>query len=96
MNRQTARVIEQPAPQSQTRSATVIRFPFTLTVRPVNAEGRRRPSIALNLLLVVLLVLACVLWEAMSARQDATQDLPRSPVTSPRAAAALVASVAWT
>ena len=93
MNRQTARAIGQPAPQIQTRSATVIRFPFTLTVRPVNAEGQRRPSIALNLLLVLLLVLACVLWETMSARQDAGQDLRRSPVTSPRAAAVFTAGV---
>jgi hypothetical protein len=95
MNRHTARVIEQPARQTQTRSATVIRFPFTLTVRPVNAEGRRRPSIALNLLLALLLVLACVLWEAMSARQDTAQDLRRSPVTSPRAAAAVAIAGNW-
>jgi hypothetical protein len=95
MNRQTARAIRQPAPQTETRSATVIRFPFTLTVRPVNAEGRRRPSIAFNLLLALLLVLACVLWEAMSARQDSAQDLRRSPVTSPRATAAFVPTGAW-
>jgi hypothetical protein len=87
MNRQTARIAEPTAPQTSARSATVIRFPFTLTVRPINAEGRRRPSIALNILLVLLLVLACVLWETMSARHDSAQDLRRSPVTSPRAAA---------
>jgi hypothetical protein len=87
MNRQRAR-LNQPSPAGTTsRTATIVRFPFTLVVRPANADGRRRPSLALNILLIVLLVLACVIWEAMS-RKDSAQELnPSSVITSPRAAA---------
>lgn len=86
MNQQTARKGE--APVSRHRSATIIRFPFTLTVHPSSSEGRKRPSLALNLLLVLLLVLACVLWETVSSRLKTAEDLRSSPVTAPRAAAA--------
>jgi hypothetical protein len=86
MNRQRARLNEPSAARTNSRTATIIRFPFTLTARPANADGRRRPSLALNILLILLLVLACVVWEAMSRKNNA-QELGYSPVTSPRAAA---------
>jgi hypothetical protein len=86
MNRQRARRDEPSAAQDTSRTATVVRFPFTLTARPANGDGRRRPSLALNILLIVLLVLACVVWEAI-ARKEAAQNPHRSPMTSPRAAA---------
>lgn len=92
MNQQTARKGEAPA--SRHRSATIIRFPFTLTLHPTSSEGRRRPSLALNLLLVLLLVLACALWETIASRLETAEDLRSSPVTAPRAAAAGAAAAA--
>jgi hypothetical protein len=81
---QRARVIDPSARPIRSRTATVIRFPFVLTVRAAGEE-RRRPSLALNILMIVLLVLACVIWEALSVRHDSSQDLRHGPVTSPRA-----------
>ena len=85
-NRQTARVSEAPATQSYQAPATVVRFPLVLSVRRNRAERRApRPSLALNIVLFVLLVVACVAWETMSARNDAAQDLRHTPITSSRA-----------
>lgn len=67
MNRQRARLKEPSAARTTSRTATVIRLPFALTGRPAGSDGRRRPSLALNILLIVLLVLACVIWEAARA-----------------------------
>lgn len=86
MNRQRARRGEPSAAQTTPRTATVVRVPFTLTARPANSDGRRRPSLALNILLIVLLVLACVAWEAVS-RKEAAQHLRHGAVTSPSATA---------
>jgi hypothetical protein len=84
-SRQTARVThtaEEPA-----QSASVIPFPLVLSVQRTEKRQVDRPSVALNILLMLLLVLACVIWEAMSSRHDAAHDMRPSPVTSPRAAA---------
>jgi hypothetical protein len=91
-NRQTARVAQRPERSSY--SAAIIRFPLALSVRRHRRGDERRPSLALNILLVVLLVLACFVWEAMAARNDASQNLRHSTVTSPRAAAATGSAVA--
>ena len=85
-NRQTARVIEAPATRIYAAPATVVRFPLVLSVRRTQPQRRKpRPSLALNILLFVVLVAACVAWEAMSPRFDANQDLRFTPITSSRA-----------
>jgi hypothetical protein len=86
MKRQRARP-DEPTTQANPRSATIVRFPFTMTARPANGDGRQRPSLVLNILLILLLVLACVIWEAISSRRDHAHELHHSPVTSPLAAA---------
>ena len=86
MNRQRA-PLDEPTPHTTPRSATIVRFPLTLIARPANSDGRRRPSLILNILLILLLVLACVVWEAISSRKDHVYELQHSAVTSPRAAA---------
>jgi hypothetical protein len=85
--KQRARLNEPPATQTNPRTATVVRFPLALTTRPAGRDGRRRPSLALNILLILLLVLACVVWEAISARKEHAHEPHGTPVTSPRAAA---------
>jgi hypothetical protein len=85
---QTARVSDAPAIQTfQTyaKPATVVRFPLVLSVRRSRMEEDRRPSLALNILLFVALVLACVIWEAVSTRTDPIQDVRFTPITSTRA-----------
>lgn len=89
-SRQTARVTrtgEEPA-----HSASVIPFPLGLSVRSTEKRQVDRPSLALNILLMLLLVLACVIWEAMSSRHGTAHDMRQSPVTSPRAAAVPIVS----
>jgi hypothetical protein len=87
MNRQRARLNEPSAARTTSRTATIIRFPFALTAHPAGRDGWRRPSLALNIVLIVLLVLACVVWEAISARKEHAHEPHGTPVTSPRAAA---------
>jgi hypothetical protein len=84
---QTARVSDAPAIQTYAKPATIVRFPLVLSVRRSRIEERRRPSLALNILLFLVLVLACVIWEAMSARNETAQDVRHTPITSTRAAA---------
>jgi hypothetical protein len=85
-NRQTARVAEAPATQSYQAPATVVRFPLVLSVLRSGTERRApRPSLALNIVLFVLLVVACVAWETMSTHNDAAQDVRHTPITSSRA-----------
>jgi hypothetical protein len=91
-NRQTVRVAQRPEKSSY--SAAIVRLPLTLSVRHHRKSDERRPSLALNILLVVLLVLACFVWEAMAARNEASQNLRHSTETSPRAAAATGSAVA--
>ena len=83
---QTARVSDAPAIQTfQTyaKPATVVRFPLVLSVRRSRMEEEaRRPSLALNILLFVVLVLACVIWEAVSTQTDPIQDVRYTPITS--------------
>jgi hypothetical protein len=83
---QTARVSDAPATQTLAGPGTVVRFPLVLSVRRSRREERRRPSVALNFLLVVVLVLACVIWEAMSSSDHSAQDVRHTPITSSRAA----------
>ena len=85
-NLQAARVSETPATRIYAAPATVVRFPLVLSVRRSRPVRRKpRPSLALNILLFVVLAAACVAWEAMSPRYDATQDLRFTPITSSRA-----------
>ncbi|HEX2113195.1 MAG TPA: hypothetical protein VHM01_02220 [Alphaproteobacteria bacterium] len=84
---QTARVSDVPAIQTYAKPATIVRFPLVLSVRRSRFEERRRPSLALNILLLLALVLACVIWEATSERNEAAQDVRLTPITSTRAAA---------
>jgi hypothetical protein len=79
------------APEESSYSAPIVRFPLVLSVRRSEKREGRRPSLALNVLLMLLLVLACVIWEAVSSRNEAAQDLRHSAVTSPRAAAVTLA-----
>jgi hypothetical protein len=85
---QTARVSDAPAAQTHAAPATVVRFPLVLSVRRSRRDERRRPSVAINLLLIVVLVLACVIWEAMSSSDHFAPDVRHTPITSSRAAAA--------
>jgi hypothetical protein len=85
-NRHAARVVHTP--EEPTYSAAIVRFPLTLSVRRTETRESRRPSLALNIVLMLLLVLACVIWEAMTSRNDSTHDLRHNTVTSPRAAIA--------
>lgn len=84
---QTARLTDAPATQTQAAPATVVRFPLVLSVRRSRADQRRRPSVALNVLLVAVLVLACVIWETMSSTEHSVQDVRHTPITSSRASA---------
>jgi hypothetical protein len=84
-NRQTARKIDPSATHESASPATIVRFPLVLSVLRTQGESRPRPSLALNVFLIVLLVLACVLWEAVSVRKEQAHDFWHSPVTSPRA-----------
>jgi hypothetical protein len=84
INRQTARLTQISGKSSY--SAAIIRFPPALSRRRHKGD-ERRPSLALNVFLVLLLVLACFVWEAMAAKNDAAQSLRQSAVTSPRAVA---------
>lgn len=81
MNRQRARLNEPPAARTTSRTATIIHLPAAAPAR-----RSRRPSLALNIVLIVLLVLACVVWEAISARKEHAHEPHGTPVTSPRAA----------
>jgi hypothetical protein len=83
-NRQTARVIQRSEKSSY--SAAIVRFPLALSVRRYRQSDEGRPSLALNIFLVLLLAVACFVWEAMAARDGATHTLHHSAVTSPRAA----------
>lgn len=71
--------------QDQAATAAIIRFPRTISDQG-SRRGGDRPSLVLNILLVLLLVLACVVWEAMSER-DAGDHKPRhSRVAAPSVA----------
>lgn len=84
---QTARLTDAPATQAQPTPATVVRFPLILSVRRPRAEARRRPSVALNILLIAVLVVACVIWETMSSTEQSVHDVRHTPITSSRASA---------
>lgn len=61
--------------QERPATASIIRFPRGAHVQRIQGiqgiQGERhRPSLALNIALVLLLVLVCVIWEALSARID--------------------------
>ena len=75
-------------------SASIVQFPPVLSVRRSEKREGGRPSLALNILLMLLLVLACVVWEAISSRDEAAHDGRHSAVTSPRAAAPSASMVA--
>lgn len=84
MNHRQAKRTTQ-TPQEPPATASIIRFPRgTLAKRTV--RDKNRPSLALNVVLVLLLVLACVIWEAMSGRTDSALAPRHSEMEAPASA----------
>jgi hypothetical protein len=77
----------QPAPAQIIPFPVAVRAAAARTVdRPLSGPG---PSLGLNIVLALILMLACLLWEAMSASSASSlaplPDAGQTAVTSPRA-----------
>ena len=84
-----ARIRESHVAPIRKRSATIIQFPVRASVPPVEVERPNTENgsdvLGLTIVLGIFLILACVLWEALSAPSIMNDIAGRSAITSPRA-----------
>jgi hypothetical protein len=96
MSTNTARVWRQDAVTVPAAPAKIIPFPVPARVAvavparvavaaPVAAPVLVHPSLGVNLVLALILLLACLLWEVMSVPSSALIDAGHTAITSPRA-----------
>jgi hypothetical protein len=87
MKTNTARIREQQAAVVPLAPAQIIPFPGPLRAKvPVVAPlPAAHPSLGVNVMLALVLLLACLLWEMMVIPSSALVDAGHTAVTSPRA-----------
>ena len=87
MKTNAARIKEQHAAVVQLAPAQVIPFPVPARATVPAATGMppSRPSLGVNIMLALILVLTCLLWEVMAIPSSALVDAGHTAVTSPRA-----------
>ena len=87
MKTNLARVRERHAVLAPPVPAKIIPFPAAArapAARPAVSQASP-PSLGVHIALALILVLACLLWEAMSMPQGALVDAGQTTITSPRA-----------
>jgi hypothetical protein len=91
MKTNAARVLRADAAMAPPVPAQIIPFPVparAVAVAPAPAVAPRtsvRPSLGVNIVLALILMLACLLWEVMSIPSSALVDAGHTAITSPRA-----------
>lgn len=87
MKTNVARIREQQAVVVQLAPAQIIPFPAparsAAPVAPCTPPSR--PSLGVNIMLALILALACLLWEVMAIPASTLVDAGHTAVTSPRA-----------
>ena len=87
MKTNVARIQERQLAVVQPAPAQIIPFPVPARA-PVPVAVRMppsRPSLGVNIMLALILALACLLWEVMAIPSSALVDAGHTAVTSPRA-----------
>lgn len=87
MKTNVARIREQHAAVARPAPAQIIPFPVPAR-GPLPVATRMPPSrhsLGVNIMLALILVLACLLWEVMSIPSSTLVDAGHTAVTSPRA-----------
>jgi hypothetical protein len=87
MKTNVARIREQHAAVVQPAPAQIIPFPVPArgTLPVATRMPPSRPSLGVNIMLALILALACLLWEMTSMPSNTLVDAGHTAVTSPRA-----------
>jgi hypothetical protein len=87
MKTNVVRIKEQHAAAVQLAPAQIIPFPVPVRTKVRTAPGMppSRPNLGVNIVLALILILACLLWEVMVIPSSTLVDAGHTAVTSPRA-----------
>lgn len=85
MKTNVVRIKEQRAAVVQQAPAQIIPFPISFRAAVPAARESSSPNLGVNVVLALILLLACLLWEVMVIPSSALVDAGHTAVTSPRA-----------